>query len=100
MISEVKQGAAEQRVSAAFMRYLASTDQFADWHEMQADWEESMGKDPNDVWSAFESDSEVTELSKFAKMIFSIVVNQAGCKQTFLEGQADGSSQSAGPREA
>ena len=65
------------------MRYLASTGQFADWHEMQADWEESMGKDLNDVWSAFESDSEVTELSKFAKMIFSIVINQAGCKQTF-----------------
>jgi hypothetical protein len=44
-----------------------------------------MGKDPNDVWSAFESDSEVAELSKFAKMIFSIVVNQAGCKQTFSD---------------
>ena len=42
-----------------------------------------MGKDLNNMWSAFESDSEMMELSKFAKMIFSIVVNQAGCKQTF-----------------
>src|SRR5882762_4245313 len=84
-ISEVEQGAAERRVSAAFMRYLASTGQFAGWREMQADWEESMGKDPNDVWSAFESDSEVAELSKFAKMIFSIVVNQAGCERTFSD---------------
>ena len=83
MISEVERGAAERRVSAAFMRYLASTGQFADWREMQTDWEESMGKDPNDVWSAFESDSEVMELSKFAKIIFSIVVNQAGCERTF-----------------
>jgi hypothetical protein len=47
---------------------------------MQANWEESMGKNPNDVWSAFKSDLEVVELSKFAKMIFSIVINQAGCK--------------------
>lgn len=44
-----------------------------------------MGKDPNDVWSAFESDSEAVELSKFAKMIFSIVVNQAGCERTFSD---------------
>ena len=67
------------------MRYLASTGQFADWQEMQADLEESMGKDPNDVWSAFESDSEVAELSKFAKIIFSIVVNQVGCEWTFSD---------------
>jgi hypothetical protein len=63
MISEIERGAAERRVSAAFMRYLASTGQFADWREMQANWEESMGKDPNDVWSAFKSDLEVAELS-------------------------------------
>ena len=44
-----------------------------------------MGKDPNDVWSAFESDLGVAELSKFAKMIFNIVVNQAGCKQPFSD---------------
>ena len=67
------------------MRYLASTGQFADWREIQADWEESMGKDLNDVWSAFESDSEVAEPSKFAKMIFSIFVNQTGCEQTFSD---------------
>ena len=59
------------------MRYLASTGQFADWCEMQIDWEEPMGKDSNDVWSAFKSDSEVMEL------IFSIVVNQTGCERTF-----------------
>ena len=67
------------------MRYLASTGQFADWHEMQTDWEESMGKDLNDVWLAFESDSAVMELSKFAKIIFSIVINQAGCERTFSD---------------
>ena len=44
-----------------------------------------MGKDLNDVWSAFESDSEVAEPSKFAKMIFSIFVNQTGCEQTFSD---------------
>ena len=33
-----------------------------------------MGKDLNDVWSAFESDSEVAEPSKFAKMIFSMYI--------------------------
>ena len=44
-----------------------------------------MGNDPNDVWSTFKSDSKVMELSKFVKVIFIIVVNQAGCNKTFSD---------------
>jgi hypothetical protein len=37
------------------------------------------------VWTAFESLPEVSEFATFAKLIFTIVVNQAGCKRTFSD---------------
>ncbi|KAL1737706.1 hypothetical protein HDZ31DRAFT_78946, partial [Schizophyllum fasciatum] len=41
------------------------------------------GRDPIAVWSAFEGDENVRELALFAKLIFTVVVNTAGCERTF-----------------
>jgi hypothetical protein len=97
-----EQLAKERAVSTVFMQYLTSSGVFAGFREEQAEWEILMvsgdycyvisdltavisEKDLIAVWTAFESQPEVAELAAFTKLIFTIVVNQAGCEQTFSD---------------
>jgi hypothetical protein len=42
-------------------------------------------KDPIAVWTAFQSQPDITELATFAQLILTVVANQAGCERTFSD---------------
>ena len=63
------------------MQYLSGTGAFAEWAEDRKTWR---GADPIAVWDAFENEG-ISELSNFAKMLLTIVVNQAGCERLFSD---------------
>lgn len=71
----------EDRLTTAFMQYLSGTGPFAEWEEDRKTWS---GTDPIVVWDAFETEG-ISELSNFAKMLLTIVVNQAGCERLFSD---------------
>jgi hypothetical protein len=92
----------EHAISAAFFQYLTSTGPFKSWKEQQDTYEEFMvsfalqfclfnshhnpqPKDPIAVWNALQCHDETYELAQFAKMILTIMVNQAGCERVFLD---------------
>jgi hypothetical protein len=92
----------ERAISAAFFQYLASTGPFKSWKERQDNYEEFMvsfelhfilfhshhntqPKDPIAVWNALQCHDETYELAQFAKMILTVVVNQAGCERVFSD---------------
>ena len=71
----------EDQLTTAFMQYLPGTGAFAEWAENRKTWRRT---DPIAVWDAFENEA-ILELSSFAKMLLTIVVNQAGCKRSFSD---------------
>ena len=63
------------------MQYLSGTGAFAEWEEDRKTWR---GTDPIAVWDAFDTEG-ILELSNFAKILLTIVANQAGCEQLFSD---------------
>ena len=54
---------------------------FADWKIDKESWK---GDDPLLVWDAFEM-REISELCHLAKLLLSVIVNQAGCERLFSD---------------
>ncbi|KAI4293644.1 hypothetical protein K525DRAFT_176946, partial [Schizophyllum commune Loenen D] len=73
----------ENELGKAFLAYLGGTGKFKMWRGAKDVFESVHGRDPIAVWAGYESDEELRELALFAKMIFGIVVNTAGCERTF-----------------
>ncbi|KAJ7724310.1 ribonuclease H-like domain-containing protein [Mycena maculata] len=82
--TDTQRKAKEERLSAAFLKYLSGTGTFAAWKGSEDLFEKRMGRDPIAVWVAL-STPEIAELANFAIMILKIVVNQAGCEQVFSD---------------
>ncbi|KAJ7751786.1 ribonuclease H-like domain-containing protein [Mycena maculata] len=82
--TDAQRKAKEERLSAAFLKYLSGTGTFAAWKGSEDLFEKRMGRDPIAVWVAL-STPEIAELADFAIMILKIVVNQAGCEQVFSD---------------
>ncbi|TRM63057.1 ribonuclease H-like domain-containing protein [Schizophyllum amplum] len=72
----------ETELSAALLRYLAGTGSFASWETNREVFEQTHGRDPLMAWTAF-TRRDTQELARFAKTIYSVVVNTAGCERTF-----------------
>lgn len=90
----------EKELGEAFLKYLAGKGKFERWREAKEIFEsvhvcilpffflepltyQLQGQDPVAVWTAYATDEKLRELAHFAKMVFSIVVNTAGCERAF-----------------
>ncbi|KAJ7760892.1 ribonuclease H-like domain-containing protein [Mycena maculata] len=82
--TDAQRKAKEERLSAAFLKYLSGNGTFAAWKGNEDLFEKRMGRDPIAVWVAL-STPEIAELADFAIMILKIVVNQAGCERVFSD---------------
>lgn len=71
----------EDRLTTAFMQYLSRTGAFTEWEEDRKTWR---GTDPIAMWDAFDTEG-ISELSNLAKILLTIVANQAGCERLFLD---------------
>ncbi|KAJ6583311.1 hypothetical protein B0H10DRAFT_2198284 [Mycena sp. CBHHK59/15] len=75
----------EAAVSQAFLKYMSSTDVFADFEENHKDFQKLHGNDPIIVWEQFQNVPDVSELADFAMLILRILVNQGGNERDFSD---------------
>ena len=80
-VSKTELTAIQFRLTTAFMQYLSGTGAFTEWEEDRKTWR---GTDPIAMWDAFDTEG-ISELSNFAKILLTIVANQAGCERLFSD---------------
>ncbi|KAF9566803.1 hypothetical protein CPC08DRAFT_682210 [Agrocybe pediades] len=75
----------EREVSEAFMSYISSIHEFADWESNKETFQRVHGKNPVAVWQTFLSQPRIRELADFAILLLGMSVNQAGLERDFSD---------------
>ncbi|KAJ7227341.1 ribonuclease H-like domain-containing protein [Mycena pura] len=84
---EQEQTQALQKLSSAFMQYLAGSGPFKSWEnpQIRATYIEINSNYPIPFWEMFRTNALVVELANFSLMLLRLVVNQAGLERSFSD---------------